>query len=44
MSLPVASCLHLIKDMGMGQNKTTRGPQVLVFGSIYQGSIFGTHF
>ena len=31
-------------EMGMGENKTTRGPQVLVFGSIYQGSIFGAHF
>ena len=26
---------------GMGQDCTTRGPQVLVFGSIYQGSILG---
>ena len=28
--------------MGMGQNYTTRGP-VLVFGSIYLGSILGTY-
>ena len=26
------------------KNLTTRGPQVLVCGSIYQGSILGTHF
>ena len=26
-------------DMGMDQNETTRGPQVLVLGSIYQGNI-----
>ena len=32
---PSVLSLHL----GMGQNKSTRGPQVLVFGSIYQGSI-----
>ena len=25
--------------MGMGQNRTSRGPQVLVLVSIYQGSI-----
>ena len=31
-------------SMCMGQNKPTRGPQVLVFGSIYQGSILGAHF
>ena len=30
--------------MGMGQNKATSGPQVVVFGSIYQASILGTHF
>ena len=30
--------------MGMGQSYITRGPQVFVLGSIYQGSIFGTHF
>ena len=29
--------------MGVGQNKATRGPQILVFGSIYQGSILGTY-
>ena len=28
-------------DMGMGQTKTTRGPQVLFLLSIYQGSIWG---
>ena len=27
-------------QMGMSQNKTTRGPHVLVFGSIYQGNPF----
>ena len=27
-------------DLGRGQNKPTRGPQVLVFGSIYQGNPF----
>ena len=32
------------EDMGAGQNIATRGPQLLVFGSIYQGSILGTHF
>ena len=32
-----------ISHMGMGQNITTRGPQVLVFGSIYQGKPF-SHF
>ena len=32
-----------MSHMGMGQNITTRGPQVLVFGSIYQGKPFG-HF
>ena len=36
--------VSLITYMGMGQNTTTRGPQVLVFGSIYQGYILGTHF
>ena len=30
--------------VGMGQNSTTGGPQLLVHGSIYQGSISGTHF
>ena len=30
--------------LGMGQNLTTRGPQVLVLGSIYQASIWGTVF
>ena len=30
-------------DMGMGQ-VLTRGPQVLVLGSTYQGSMLGTHF
>ena len=24
-------------QLGVGQNTTTRGPQVLVFGSVYQG-------
>ena len=28
--------------LGMGPNETTRGPQVLVHVSIYQGSILGT--
>ena len=27
-------------EMGMSQNKATRGPHVLVFGSIYQGKPF----
>ena len=27
----------------MGQNETTRGPQVFVLGSIYQGFILGTY-
>ena len=27
-------------QMGMGQNLTTRGPQVLVLGSVYQGKPF----
>ena len=31
------------KEQGMGQKKP-RGPQVLAFGSIYQGSILGTQF
>ena len=31
-------------NMGVGQNETTRGPQVLVLGSIYQGFILGTYF
>ena len=30
--------------MGVGQNTATRGPQVLVCGSIYQVSILGTIF
>ena len=30
--------------MGMGQNETIRGPQVLVLGFIYQGFILGTYF
>ena len=29
---------------GMGQNLTTRGPQVVVLGSGYRGSILSTHF
>ena len=29
---------------GRGSKYNDQGPQVLVFGSIYQGSIFGTHF
>ena len=29
---------------GVGRNKVTRAPQVLAFGSIYQGSILGAHF
>ena len=28
----------------LNHQETTRGPQVLVIGSIYQGSILGTHF
>ena len=35
--------LRACPDLGMGQNRPTRGWQVLVFGSIYQGSILGTH-
>ena len=34
----------LLHQVGMGQNTTTRGPHVLVFGSIYQVSIFGYAF
>ena len=30
--------------MGVGQNETTRGPQVLVLGSNYRGFILGFHF
>ena len=30
--------------LGMGQNLTARGPQVLVIGSIGQGSVLGTLF
>ena len=33
-----------LDHVGMGQNLTTRKPQVLVLGSIYQGSILGSHF
>ena len=29
------------EQLGMGQNLTTGGPQVLVLGSIYQGSMVG---
>ena len=29
--------------VGVGQNQTTRGPQVLVLGSIYQGKPFWVH-
>ena len=32
------------KEMGMGQNETARGPQVLVLGSIYHGFILSTDF
>ena len=32
------------QNMAVGQNLTTRGPQVLVHGSIHQGSILGTYF
>ena len=38
--LPVLRLSHV----GMGQNETARGPQVLVFGFIYQGSLLGTYF
>ena len=31
------------REVGVGQNEETRGPQVLVAGSIYQGSIVGTY-
>ena len=31
-------------DMGMGQNLPSRGPQVVVIVSFYQGSILGTYF
>ena len=30
--------------MGLGQNETTRGLLVVVFVSVYQGSILGTYF
>ena len=33
-----------LQQMGIGQSKATRGPQVLVIVSIYQGSILGTYF
>ena len=33
-----------ICHLGVGQNETTRGPQVLVHASIHQGSISGTFF
>ena len=36
--------LSLSLHMGVGQNYPTRKPQVLVFVSIYQGSISGTYF
>ena len=35
--------VHL-KDLGLGENETTRGPQVLVHISIYQVSLLDTHF
>ena len=37
---------HALKrNLGVGQEKkATRGPQVLVFGSIYHGSILCTYF
>ena len=45
---PMVITLHGLERpcgyMGMGQKKPTRRPQVLVFGSIYQGSILGTNF
>ena len=31
-------------DVGMGHNQTTRGLQVLLLCSIYQGPILGTYF
>ena len=31
------------EHVGVGQNSTT-GPQILILGSIYQGSMLGTHF
>ena len=39
---PEAPCLE--SQLGMGQNETISGPQVLVFVSIYQGSVLGTYF
>ena len=38
----ITNCFFWQKDMGMGQKSTTRGPQVLVLGSIWQGSILST--
>ena len=35
-------CVFFFLDVGVGQNETTREPQVLVFVSICQGSILGT--
>ena len=43
MPLP-ASWLKTLGIPPQIQSTTTRGPLVLVFGSIYQGSILGTHF
>ena len=31
------------RDLGMGQNQSTRGPKVLVLGSIFWGSKMDTH-
>ena len=36
--------LHTYTDMGVGQNSATRGLQVLVIVSVYQGAILGTYF
>ena len=33
-----------LPHVGVDQNQAIRGPQVLVFGSICQGSILGTYF
>ena len=38
----VETCLA--SDLAMSQNQTTRGPQVLLYLSIYQASISGTYF
>ena len=38
------NCLLPQEETGMGQNSTTRGPQVLVHVAIYQNSIWGTNF